>query len=298
MERNPFSPRSYYNMERSFGARSRHMQQRLLSIMLVCVACLACAATLAAGESLPRAGVDPGGPMPGLSAPARIYMPVITNSGACAPIAGSSYQGLSVASAPTDRPAEAHADLNLALRGYTPANGELGLVAYNGGSDPAAPQLPGLFSDRRTPVFRSVQRVYDWNWVRNCRADAIVWPPVTLARLATTPGEIIALPGSGYSIGDGFMALVLYAGPERLTLKYTREDNVVHGYTLHLDGLCVEPALLALYQSLNAAGRGMLPALRGGQAVGRASDTAIGVAIRDAGSFMDPRSRKDWWQGR
>jgi hypothetical protein len=42
----------------------------------------------------------------------------------------------------------------------------------------------------------------------------------------------------------------------------------------------------------------MLPALRGSQALGRARDASIGVAIRDTGSFMDPRSRKDWWQGR
>jgi hypothetical protein len=24
----------------------------------------------------------------------------------------------------------------------------------------------------------------------------------------------------------------------------------------------------------------------------------IQVAVRDTGSFMDPRSRNDWWQGR
>ncbi len=277
------------------------MYRRLPAIMLVFVVCVTWAGTLAAGDSLLRAGrtvAEPTQSIPGISAQAKIYMPVIINSDTCSPIAGSSYQGLTVASAPSDRPAEDHADLNLALRGYTPTGGELGLITYNGGSDPGAPQLPGLFGDRRTPVFRSVQRVYDWNWGCNCRAAAIAWPPVTLARLAITPGEIISLPGSGYSIGDGFMALVLYATPERVTLKYTREDNVVRGYTLHLEGLCVEPSLLALYQSLNAAGRGLLPALRGGQALGRARDTTIGVAIRDAGSFMDPRSRKDWWQGR
>jgi len=49
---------------------------------------------------------------------------------------------------------------------------------------------------------------------------------------------------------------------------------------------------------LNDAGRGHLPALRAGQAFGRARGDEIGGVIRDNGAFMDPRSRKDWWQGR
>jgi hypothetical protein len=73
---------------------------------------------------------------------------------------------------------------------------------------------------------------------------------------------------------------------------------VVHGYTLHVEGLCVDPPLLSLYRSWNAAGRGQLPALQPGQAFGRAASATVGVAIRDSGTFMDPRSRKDWWRGR
>ncbi len=92
------------------------------------------------------------------------------------------------------------------------------------------------------------------------------------------------------------MALVLYASERRLTLKYTREDNVIHGYTIHIEDICVEPRLLALYRACNDDGRQDLPALRGGQGVGRVRGTEVGVAIRDCGSFMDPRSRKDWWQ--
>jgi hypothetical protein len=108
----------------------------------------------------------------------------------------------------------------------------------------------------------------------------------------------VHVPDSGYTIGSGYEVLVLYAAEDRITLKYTRNDNVVHGFTLHLEALCVDPPLLSLYHSLNAAGRGQLPALRPGQAVGRAAGATVGVAIRDSGSFMDPRSRKDWWRGR
>jgi hypothetical protein len=113
-----------------------------------------------------------------------------------------------------------------------------------------------------------------------------------------TPGETIHVPDSGYSIGGGYEVLVLYATSDRITLKYTPDDHVIGGYTLHMENICVEPRLLALYQSWNDAGRDYLPALRAGQAFGRARGDEIGVVIRDRGAFMDPRSRKDWWQGR
>ena len=69
----------------------------------------------------------------------------------------------------------------------------------------------------------------------------------------------------------------------------------MRGYTLHIEGLQVEPRLLALYRACDAAGRGHLPALRTEQAFGRARDSFVSVAIRDSGTFLDPRSRKDWW---
>lgn len=228
----------------------------------------------------------------------RVHLPVIIHGAedVCAPIPGASFKVISVNPPVTDRPAEAHGDLNLALRGYVATSAYLGLVSYGGASDANAPQLAGLFADRRTPTFASVHKVHDWDWSCNCRGAAIASPEVTLARLATTSGEIISLPPSGYAIGSGYQALVLYASSERLTLTYTRNDNIVHGYALHLEDLCVEPSLLALYQASNAAGRASLPALKGGQALGRARGDAIGVAIRDNGTFLDPRSRKDWWQ--
>ncbi|MBM3188199.1 MAG: hypothetical protein FJZ90_05690 [Chloroflexi bacterium] len=196
----------------------------------------------------------------------------------------------------TDRPAEQHADLNLALRGYAPTQAYHGLVDYGGGGDARAPQLAGLFAQRRSPTIAAAYRVYDWNWAQNARGGLIGDPEVTLIGLATSPGETIHAPDSGYDIGSGYEALVLYAHPERITLKYTREDNVVRGYTVHLEHVCVEPGLLALYQQSDAQGRGRLPVLCAGQALGRAQGGELGVAIRDNGRFMDPRSRKDWWR--
>ena len=111
----------------------------------------------------------------------------------------------------------------------------------------------------------------------------------------TATGEIIDTPDGGGDLGEGYVAMVLYASPNRITLKYTRDDNVIEGYTLHIENVCVEPQLLALYQQTNDAGRSTLPALRSGQSFGRATGSEIGIVVRDKGSFMDPRSRKDWW---
>lgn len=195
-------------------------------------------------------------------------------------------------------PPEAHPDLNLAVRGYEPVNAFRGLVDYDGEADRNAPQLWGLFADRRTPEIAHTYQVYDWDWSSNTRGDLIQDFPVTMVGLAVAEGETIFTPDFGLELGEGYVALVLYADTHRITLKYTGEDNVKDGYTLHLEGLCVFGTLLRLYNERHAAGRGMLPALRPGQPIGYAPGREIGVVIRDRGAFLDPRSRKDWWQGR
>lgn len=207
-----------------------------------------------------------------------------------------------VFSAPTDPAAEIHPDLNLLMRGYTPTVATLGLIDLSGPpSDLAAPQLANLFFDNRVPIFKQVYQVYDWDWAHNVRGQLMTNWDVTLAGVGVAPGELICAPASGYDIGRlpmGYALMVLYASPNRITLKYTREDNVVSGYTIHIENINVDPSLLALYQTMNSAGRSNLPALFAGQAIGRAITTELQIAIRDTGEFMDPRSRKDWWQGR
>jgi hypothetical protein len=93
----------------------------------------------------------------------------------------------------------------------------------------------------------------------------------------------------------------LYAEEQRLTFGYTRRDTVANGYAVHLENICVDPNLLALYRAQTDAGgwhvTGQLPALRNNQALGTALSGEIKVVIRDRGAFMDPRSRKDWWRG-
>ncbi len=228
----------------------------------------------------------------------HFYMPMVSRTQVCQPT-GASYGTLEIPDWAPTPPAELHADLNLALRGYTlEKNAFLGLVNLGGDTDPQAPQLAGLFATPRAPIFKAAYKVYNWDWDCNCRGAPIDDVEVSLADLAGTPGETIHVPDSGYGLGGGYEVLVLYASAQRLTLKYTMEDSVIYGYTLHLENICLDPNLLALYQALNSAGRHELPALRPGQTVGRVySNGRVGVAIRDTGAFMETRSRKDWWHG-
>ena len=161
----------------------------------------------------------------------------------------------------------------------------------------------------RVPAFTHVYQVYDWNWggtppygskgsridPNNCPLGSC--PDVTLLGFGTNVGEKVYLPTSGYGdiAGGTYYALVLYATASTITLKYTAEDNVVRGYTVQVNNVCVDPALLAAYNAANAAGRRPLTALRSHQAFGVASGAEIGVAIRDSGTYMDPRLYDDWW---
>lgn len=237
-------------------------------------------------------------PQPPTPAPAPVPQPSTPQVDPCAAIPGESYGTLSIVGSPTDRPAAQHGDINLALRGYAPTTSHLGLIDMSGPTDRRAPQLAGLFADQRTPAISSVYRAYHWDWGRNARGSVISDFDVTVMGCQVEIGETIHIPSAGYSIGQGYAVLVLYADLERITLKYTGEDSVVSGYTVHVEGVCTEPNLLALYNQMNGSGRRKLPALRAGQALGRAREQEVRVAIRDTGRFMDPRVRKDWWSGR
>ena len=229
-----------------------------------------------------------------------IYLPIVRLP-PCLAIPGVTYEVIPVLDPSTNPPASAHPDLNLALRGYrlAPGNPFKGFVFYSGDADAYAPRLTDLFADQRAPTFINVYQVYQWdgNWPGSFWP--ILSPEVTMAGLAATAGEILYLPGTftpNAIYGDEYQALVLYAEEERLTLKYTREDNVIQGYTIHLEGICVEPSLLALYRASDAGGRAYLPGLKVRQPLGRARGSEVKIAVRDTGTFMDPRSHKDWWR--
>ncbi len=146
-----------------------------------------------------------------------------------APIPGASYGTLPIVGRPTDRPAAQHGDLNLALRGFSRTTAKAGLIDMGGPTDNRAPQLAGLFADKRSPVFGGVYRANQWDWGRNARGGPVTDFEVTVAGLAAQTGETVHVPDAGYSIGSGYAVLVLYADANRITLKYTGEDSVVNG---------------------------------------------------------------------
>ncbi|MFN8494774.1 MAG: hypothetical protein U0350_44640 [Caldilineaceae bacterium] len=243
----------------------------------------------------PRAGTVPPGTIP---ISATIYLPLVSTTPVITnPVV---FHAIPVQGPPVDHPAVINGDLNLSLRSYISTTGVLTLTNIDGALVPDAPQLDGLFNPPRLPVFRAVYQVNDWNWrcgADGCRGAPLTNPAVTLLEMAVTPGELIRIPTRNAVIFSGdYKALVLYAEARRITIVYTREDTPAIGYVVHLEDVVVDPALLTLYTQLNAAGRSQLPALHNAENLGFAAGSTIKVAIRDTGSFMDPRSRKDWWK--
>ncbi len=217
----------------------------------------------------------------------------------CKPIPGAKYGATLGPSNPSKTDPKKHVDVNLLMRKKKSVGFKKGLKNISGPTDPnKPPQLYSLFVDNRVPAFPHVYQVENWDWGCNCFKGYITKPEVTLAGMATKLDEVIRTPKSSYNVGGGNTAIVLLATKNTITLKYTGDDDVVKGYTVHISGICVEPALQKLYDQCHKNGRKQLPALKNTQPLGRAIFGEIQVAIRDTGSWMDPRSRKDWWQGK
>ncbi len=267
-----------------------------------------CAALIVALASLPTASLRPlqaAERAPSALTP-RAFLPRIA-SPPCpgtsstefdiVPIEGLYYKG----NALTDE----NADFRLSILGYAPVSAYLGLVDYNGPTDPNAPKFHGMFEPNRTPAIRAAYQVYGWIWAEGGPAPYGTRGEVNhswdahVIDLTTTPGETLQIPERSVEIWPvNNVALVLYASSTEVTFAYTRNDSVL-GYVVHMLNLCVNPALVIAYRAqLNGAGRRAtenLPALKVGQTLGTARGGWVTVAIRDTGAYMDPRSRKDWW---
>lgn len=201
-------------------------------------------------------------------------------------------------------PAPLHADLNLAQRGYEVVALPPTFIDLGGPVDGDAPQLAQLFVDRQPIHFMALYQVRDWAWGcggHGCRQAPLTTPEATLLGLRTTAGAPLRAPARQASIyrdsnGDEYVAVALYAEENRLTLAYTRDGSVAHGYVVHLEQICVDPLLVQRYVEADRNGRQTLPALRHDQSFGVARSNEVQIAIRDRGAFLDPRSRKDWWR--
>jgi hypothetical protein len=241
------------------------------------------------------------------AAPAsEVFAPVVStgcpaasaNSYAIIPIEGAAYKN----NALTDE----NADFRLSVLGYAPATGAPQLVDYNGGTDPNAPRFKALFEPPRIPSIAQNFRHYNWSWNEaggppyGARGGVNTDWEVSVMSVVAQRGEGVYAPSRGPIIyGGDVVAMVLYASERELTLAYNRQDGVTSGYVVHLLGFCVDGNLVGAYRAQVANGRratGQLPAVRSHQQVGTASGEPLVVAIRDRGGFLDPRSRKDWWQ--
>src|SRR4030043_1138097 len=198
---------------------------------------------------------------------------------------------------------EQRPDLNLDFLKPVPIPGHLGLNDFWGGeTDPKAPQLSTLIDGNPTPGVTSLYQLHYWNWVDNQVGPLVPRPPnlpsnydfATLVGFSTNPGQSILVPNSGYNIGQGNEVMVLYADENSIVLKYTGDDNVSVGYTLYIENIKVASDLLAYYNQLSNAGREELPVLMAGKKNSEALSEEILIAIRDTGSFMDPRWILAW----
>ena len=209
-------------------------------------------------------------------------------------IPNTNYASLTVSGPPLAVNPATSPDVNLGYPGYALTNQPLTLILYDGKApDTKAPQFRGLFGNWRTPAFTHTYQRYRWD--ENGPTDTYSPWPVTVLGMGVTKGETIYTPDSGYDIGGGYEYMVMYAEATRITIHIGREDDFP-GYVAHIEDVCVDPDLLALYNQLHAAGRDELPALKGHQPFGKATGSEIKIAIRDTGHFLDPRSQRDWWQ--
>ena len=186
---------------------------------------------------------------------------------------------------------EEHGDLNLKLREPQRIEVERSLIDIpDSGVDPEAPRFSEVFEDN----FVAVYGIHNWDWNCNCKGALIQEEyRAVLVGIETTPGEDVFIPPTENDIYQGeFYAIVLFASEDSLTFTYAREGTVANGYTIHYEGLQTDPNLLALYRRSEG---NQLPGLRLDTPVGTATDELI-VAIRDNGTFLDARSREDWWQ--
>jgi hypothetical protein len=252
----------------------------------------------AAAQDAPAA---PGETIPPPPEGTPMYLPLVTVYPTPVPtLPPRQYSKVPVEGGSLGWPAAISPDTNLSVRSYITTTAYLGLVNYNGGTHDDPPQMAGVFTPARLPVFVGTYQVYDWDWNCNpptgCRGKPLADPyPVTLLEMSTVSGEPLSIAHRRQGILEDFKVMVLYAEEGRLTLTYTRDDSPANGYMLQFENVAVAPDLVALYRQLDAAGRKELPALKNGELWGTATGPTIKVAIRDRGRFMDPRACKDWW---
>jgi len=258
------------------------------------------------GSAQPSVGTPPAitpTPAPAAAAPAPQPLPCPTATPAKGPVtsaqsaslgplpaSANSYALMPIEGQREIRPAAEHGDLNLKLRDPQPAKLEPKLVDIrDAGTDSSAPRLSRVLK----PDFVATYFIHDWDWGCNCKGALIQNGRAVLVGIKTAPGDPIFIPPTPHDIYQGKdYATLLYADEDSLTFVYARAGNVTQGYTVHYLGLQTDPNLVKLFRESQGSN---LPGLTLDTPVGLAGNQLI-VAVRDNGTFLDARSRLDWWK--
>lgn len=185
---------------------------------------------------------------------------------------------------------EGDPDINLDLSGWEEIDGLLDQFPFVHETDPRAPQLSTLIEGICDLAINSVNMI---SGTDRPPAPDIPADYANLVCFSTPAGAPVLVPNSGYNMGGGCEAAVLYATSHSIVLKYTPDDNIVSGYTVYINNFQVDPNLLAYYNQQHNSGRTEMPCLSGGERIGLSSGKTC-VVIRDRGTFMDPRWQ-EWW---
>lgn len=125
-------------------------------------------------------------------------------------------------------------------------------------------------------------------------------------QIPTDPGADVRMPQTGYDIGEGNEAMVVFAANDRITLHIGRHEYFVGrtngcggrpcsgGYWIYIKDICVDAKILGAYNSVKgqqeSAGADknpiQLPMVRAGQVLGKATGQSIIVGVRDNGPFI------------
>ncbi len=237
-----------------------------------------------------------------------ITKPIITPipmGGSCPTTSSQSYSGIRADHTPDDliigNP-ETSPEINLRLRGFTEVSEGTGFVSRHGDKygldDKMPPQISTLFGGPRPQIIKTY-RIYEWDFdSKKSLAPQTATPnfKVHMIGLAAPSGQKLVGLQAGRQInaqGDVFM--VVYATNRDIVVTHSTGDTLLGGYLFYFLDICVDPNLLAAYESADAEGRSQLPVIGAGQVFGYAGNTDVKVSIRDTMSFMDERYNEDWW---
>ncbi len=126
----------------------------------------------------------------------------------------------------------------------------------------------------------------------------------------------VKMPNTGYDIGGGYEAMVVFAAADRITLHIGRHEYFTGtktcangktcsgGYWIYVKNICVDQQIQNAYNQVKgtqeAAGADLnpiqLPMIRPGQTLGKANANSVLVGVRDNGPYISIY-KSDYWGG-